>query len=83
MGRIDDHDDLEITTYAPVKAWILQLDVKLKLRKSTRTKTSVKSPDDMVYGVNDAPPPAEQATHQPPSASAADPWYASVAASDP
>ena len=61
LERIDDHDDFEIATYAPVKAWILQRDVKLKLRKNTPTKTSVKRPNDMVYGVKDAPPPAEQA----------------------
>ena len=61
MGRIDDHEDLEITTYAPVRAWILQRDVKLKLHKTSRTKGLVKSPDDMVYGVNDAPLLAGQA----------------------
>ena len=24
MGRVDDHEDLKITTFLPVKTWILQ-----------------------------------------------------------
>ena len=31
------HDDLFIETYFPVKTWILQREVKLRLRKNTRT----------------------------------------------
>ena len=29
LGRIDDSEDLKITTYLPVKTWILQRDVTL------------------------------------------------------
>ena len=79
MGRVDDHDDLSIETYFPVKTWILQRDVKLRLRKSTRTGKR-KNPDDMVYGVSTQPPadaPAADATVAP----GPDPWLS--AASDP
>ena len=60
MGRIEDTDGLDLKdpregqAYLPVKSWILQLDVKLWLRKHTRVKQAVKSPDDMVYGVDNA-----------------------------
>ena len=37
MGRVDDHDELSIETYKLVKAWILQREIKLKLRKNTRS----------------------------------------------
>ena len=37
MGRADDHEDLSIDTYKPVKARILQREIKLKLRKNTRS----------------------------------------------
>ena len=57
MGRVDDHAELSIETYMPVKTWILQREVKLNLRKNTRIGKG-KSPDDMVYGVS-APPPSE------------------------
>ena len=47
MGRVDDHKDLSIETYRPVTNWILQREIKLKLRKNTRSGKG-KSPDDMV-----------------------------------
>ena len=83
IGRVDDHEDLKITIYLPFEAWILERDVKLKLRKHTRVKPSVNSPDDMVYGVDDAQPSAEQAAPQQAAAFAADPWHGAAAASDP
>jgi len=55
MGRVDDNDDISIETYLPVKTWILQREVKLKLRKNTRSGKG-KNPDDMVYGVSAQPP---------------------------
>ena len=64
MGRVDDHEDLVLTSYALVKTWILQRAVELKLRKNTRTNGLVKGPDDMVHGVNDAPPQVEQPSPQ-------------------
>ena len=51
MGRVDDNDDISIETYLPVKTWILQREVKLKLRKNTRSGKG-KNPDDRVYGVS-------------------------------
>ena len=87
MGRVEDTEELDLkdpregNAYAPVRAWILQRDVKLKLRKNTRAKPATKGPDDMVYGVDVAQPPA--APVPPPAASAEDPWHASAAAPDP
>ena len=79
MGRVDDHEDLSIETYAPVKAWILQREIKLRLRKNTRTSKG-KGPDDMVYGVS-AAPPAEAPAGAPAADQGPDPWLS--AASDP
>ena len=50
MGCIDDHDELNIEKFEPIKDWILQREIKLRLRKNTRSGKS-KSSDDMVYGV--------------------------------
>ena len=50
MDRIDDHDDPDIEKFKPIKDWILQREIKLKLRKNTRPGKG-KSSDDMVYGV--------------------------------
>ena len=50
MGRIVDHDDLNIERFEPIKDWILQRVIKLRLRKNTRSG-KCKSSDDMVYGV--------------------------------
>ena len=76
MGRVDDHEDLSIETYRPVKNWILQREIKLKLRKNTR-RGQVKSPDDMVYGVLAAAtgeaPAGEAAAAQGP-----DPWLSAA-----
>ena len=36
MGRADDHEDLTIEKFAPVKEWILQREIKLRLRNNTR-----------------------------------------------
>ena len=33
MGRIDDHDDLTIEKFEPIKEWILQRQIKLRLKK--------------------------------------------------
>ena len=83
MGRVDDDAvDLKVA-YLPVKTWILQRDVKLKLRKHTRAKPAVNNPDDMIYGVDNARPSAGQVVSQPAAASADDPWHAAAAASDP
>ena len=57
MGRVDDHDELNIEVYLPAKTWILQREIKLCLRKNRRTGKG-KRPDDMVYGVS-APAPVE------------------------
>ena len=76
MGRVDDHEELSIETYLPVKTWILKREVKLTLRKSTRTGKG-KSPDDMVYCVSAQPPagvPAAEATAAP----GPDPWLSAT-----
>ena len=59
MGRVDDDNSLDLeAAYLPVKTWILNRDVKLKLRKHTRAKPAARNPDDMVYGVDNAQPSA-------------------------
>jgi hypothetical protein len=74
MGRVEDTEGLDLKdprdgyAYAPVKTWILQRDVKLKLRKHTRVRPATKGPDDMVYGVDVAQPPPGQALPQTPPA---------------
>ena len=84
MGRIDDHDNLTIENFAPVKDWILQREIKLRLRKNTRSGKG-ESPDDMVYGVNE--PTAAEPPPPPPSRAACapsvDPWHGAAAAADP
>ena len=82
MGRIDDHDDLAIEKFAPVKEWIIQREIKLQLRKNSRSGKG-KSPDDMVYGVEaktaePSPPPSQAA-----SAPSVDPWHGAATAADP
>ena len=52
--------------------WILQREVKLRLRKNTRTGKG-KSPDDMVYGVS-AQPPADASAAEVAAAPGPDPW---------
>jgi hypothetical protein len=78
MGRVDDNDELSIETYKPVKAWILQREVKLKLRKNTRSGKGLKNPDDMVYGVS-AALPAEAPASEPAAAQGPDPWLSASA----
>ena len=77
MSKVDDHEDLSIETYKPVKAWILQREVKLKLRKNTRSGKG-KNPDDMVYGVSTAPA-AEASASEPATVQGPDPWISASA----
>ena len=79
MGRVDDHEELSIAIYLPVKTWILQRKVKLRLRKNTRTGKG-KNPDDLVYGVS-TQPPADALAADAAVAPGPDPWLS--AASDP
>ena len=80
MGRVDDHEDLSIETYFPVKSWILQREIKLRLRKNTRSGKG-RNPDDMVYGVDIADGQQQAAPSKTQEAPGPDPWLAS--ASDP
>jgi hypothetical protein len=83
-GELDLKDSREGKAYAPVRAWILARDVKLKLRKHTRVRPATKGPDDMVYGVDVAQPQPLPGQAPPQTAPAAeDPWHASIAAPDP
>jgi hypothetical protein len=82
MGRIDDHEDLNIEKFEPIKDWILQREVKLRLRKNTRSGKG-KTADDMVYGVEPKiaeSPPQPPTSDTPPSV---DPWHSAASAADP
>ena len=72
---------MDIEAYRPVMVWILQREVKLKLRKNTRSGKGT-DPNAMVYGVNEpsaaAAPPSQAAAAQ-----GADPWHGSTSAADP
>ena len=65
LGRIDDHEELTIENFEPIKDWILQREIKLRLRKNSRSGKG-RSSDDMVYGVEAKtaePPPQTPHRH--------------------